>query len=335
MNPTLETLQLSIVVPVYNGGGSLEPLVRRIEAALAGWDYEIVLVNDGSSDGSWAQIVDAARTDSRIRGLDLARNYGQHNALLAGIRAAHGERIVTIDDDLQNPPEEIPKLLAKLDEGFDVVYGSAAERQHGVWRAIATRLTKWALRVAIGDDIAMQVSSFRAFRTSLRDAFREFQAPYVSIDALLGWGTASFAAVPVRHDARAEGKSNYGPIRLATHALNVLTGFTTRPLRMATLIGIAFTFVGVGVLLLVVVRYIIAGSPVPGFPFLASLIAIFSGAQLLTLGIIGEYLARVHVRTMDRPAYAIRDEVTGSSDRIYEVRATRSSEPPAGSEIRR
>jgi undecaprenyl-phosphate 4-deoxy-4-formamido-L-arabinose transferase len=300
---------LSIVVPVYNGSGSLKVLAERVASALSNWEYELVLVNDGSSDDSWARIVEAARADPRVRGIDLARNYGQHNALLAGIRAARGGTIVTIDDDLQNPPEEIPKLLAKLDEGYDVVYGTTTERQHGILRALGTRLTKWSLKVAIGSDIAGQVSAFRVFRTRLRDAFSDFQGPYVSIDALLGWGTARFGAVPVRHDARAVGRSSYGFVRLATHALNVLTGFTTRPLRIATLIGITFTFVGLGVLLLVLIRYFVQGNPVPGFPFLASLIAIFAGAQLLTLGIIGEYLARVHLRVMDRPPYAIRAEL--------------------------
>jgi glycosyltransferase involved in cell wall biosynthesis len=200
-----DEVSLSIVVPVYNSSGSLEALTKRIALALKDWPYELLLVNDGSSDDSWTRIVEAARADPRVRGIDLARNYGQHNALLAGIRAARGDTIVTIDDDLQNPPEEIPKLLAKLGDGYDVVYGTANERQHGILRALGTRLTKWSLKVAIGADIATQVSSFRAFRTHLRDAFKDFQGPYVSIDALFGWGTTRFAAVPVRHDARAVG----------------------------------------------------------------------------------------------------------------------------------
>ncbi len=300
---------LSVVVPVYNSASSLHTLVERVADALGDRDYELVLVNDGSSDGSWERIVELARTDKRARGIDLARNFGQHNALLAGIRAARGETIATIDDDLQNPPEEIPRLLAKLEEGYDVVYGSATERQHSILRGIATRLTKWSLKVAIGSEIAAQVSAFRVFRAPLRDSFADFRGPYVSIDALLGWGTVRFAAIPVRHDARIAGRSSYGFARLATHALNVLTGFTTRPLRIATLIGIGFSFVGLAVLVYVIVRFVVSGNPVPGFPFIASLIAIFSGAQLLTLGIIGEYVARMHERAMDRPAYAIHEEV--------------------------
>jgi glycosyltransferase involved in cell wall biosynthesis len=300
---------VSVVVPVYNGSATLPELVRRVDEALAGSDYELVLVNDGSADASWELIAELAGKNRRVRGLDLMRNYGQHNALLAGVRAARNPVTVTIDDDLQNPPEEIPKLLARLDEGVDVVYGTAARQHYGFWRGLGTRLGKLALRMAIGSDIAARVGAFRAFRTDLREAFADFEGPYVSLDVLLNWGAARYESVPVDHARRAEGRSSYSFGRLATHALNVLTGFSTRPLRIASLVGLAFTLFGVAILVLVVVRYFVEGDTVPGFPFLASIIAIFSGVQLLTLGVIGEYLARMHVRVMDRPAYAVRREV--------------------------
>ena len=301
---------LSIVVPVYNGATTLHALIERLEAVVAelGEEHEIVLVNDGSADDSWAVIERLAVEHERVRGIDLMRNYGQHNALLAGIRAARHPIVVTLDDDLQNPPEEMPKLLARLDEGFDVVYGASHTPQHGLLRNLATKVTKLALRGVIGGGVAADVSAYRAFRTELREAFGDFAGPYVSIDVLLSWGTTRFASVPVRHDARVEGRSSYSLARLATHALNVLTGFSTRPLRIASLIGLAFTLVGVLVLVLVLVRYLASGRVVPGFAFLASIVAIFAGAQLLTLGIIGEYLARMHVRIMDRPTYSVRDE---------------------------
>jgi undecaprenyl-phosphate 4-deoxy-4-formamido-L-arabinose transferase len=302
---------ITVVVPVYNSEATLEELHRRLRDVLDGLDadYELILVNDGSVDGSWDRIAELAAGDDRVRGLNLMRNYGQHNALLAGIRAARHPVVVTLDDDLQNPPEEIPKLLAKLDEGFDVVYGSAEERGFGVLRNAGTAMTKLALRWVIGSDIAGKVSAYRAFRTDLRDAFAGYEAPYVSIDVLLSWGTTRFGSVQVVHKERAEGKSSYSFTRLATHALNVMTGFSTRPLRIASLIGLVFTLFGVAVLAIVIVTYVVEGGSVPGFPFLASVIAIFSGAQLLTLGIIGEYLARMHMRVMDRPPFTIREEV--------------------------
>jgi len=302
---------ISVVVPVYNSASTLPALADRVSAVLDGAasEYELLLVNDGSADASWQAIETLAAARPQVRGLDLMRNYGQHNALLAGIRAARLPVVVTLDDDLQNPPEEIPKLLAKLEEGHDVVYGAASIRQHGLLRNLATRISKWALRGVIGDAVAGNVSAYRAFRTQLREAFEDYEGPYVSIDVLLSWGTSRFTFVPVAHDPRAEGRSSYSFARLATHALNVLTGFSTRPLRIASVVGLVFTAFGAAIFVLVVVRYFVEGRVVPGFAFLASIIAIFSGVQLLTLGVIGEYLARMHMRIMDRPPYSVRDEV--------------------------
>src|SRR6266487_1640581 len=226
---------ISVVVPVYNAEGTLEELIDRLSKVLepAVELGELILINDGSRDRSWEVVKELASRHEWVRGMDLMRNYGQHNALLCGIRAAKYEVIVTLDDDLQNPPEEIPRLLAKLDEGFDVVYGSVAEPRYGLWRGIGTRLTKLALRIAIGSDIADKVSAFRVFSTHLRESFAAYAGPYVSIDVLLSWGTTRYADIPVAHAARAEGRSSYSFGRLATHALNVLTGFSTRPLRAA------------------------------------------------------------------------------------------------------
>ncbi len=239
----------------------------------------------------------------------MSRNYGQHNALLCGIREARHAITVTLDDDLQNPPEEIATLLARLGDDIDVVYGTPEHEQHGFWRDMASRITKRALQSAMSAETASHVSAFRAFRTPIREAFDRYRGGYVSIDVLLTWGTTRFTYVQVRHDARTIGQSNYTFRKLLTHALNMVTGFSTLPLQIASLIGFAFTLFGFGVLVLVLVTYIAnGGSSVPGFAFLASIIAIFSGAQLFALGIMGEYLARMHFRSMDRPTYLVRDE---------------------------
>ena len=298
---------VSVVVPVYNNASALDELVARLVAVMPpGGRFEIVLVNDGSADASWETITVLAERTPCIVAIDLMRNYGQHNALLAGIRAARYDVIVTMDDDLQHPPEEVPQLLAKLDEGHDVVYGTPIQEQHGLWRDAASRLTKLALRDAMGVETARHVSAFRAFRTRLRSAFAGYRGPFVSIDVLLTWGTTRFVAIPVRHDRRRGGPSNYTLAKLFAHALNMMTGFSTWPLQLASVVGFTFTLFGLGVLVYVVGRYLIQGGVVPGFAFLASALAIFSGAQLFALGIMGEYLARMHFRMMDRPAYAIR-----------------------------
>jgi undecaprenyl-phosphate 4-deoxy-4-formamido-L-arabinose transferase len=302
---------ISVVIPVYNSRATLKPLCARLEPVLTaiGVPYEIILVNDGSRDGSWSVIQELAKQQPNLLGVDLTRNYGQHNALLCGIRAARHEVIVTMDDDLQHPPSEIPMLLNKLAEGHDVVYGTPRREQHGWWRDGSSILSKLALRHIVGAATARQVGAFRVFRTYLREAFAAYGCPFVSIDVLLSWGTTRFAAVPVRHDPRPVGKSNYSLRKLIVHALNMTTGFSTLPLQFASWTGFAFTFLGLLVFAMVCGRYLIQGSSVPGFPFLASIIAVFSGTQLFALGIIGEYLARMHFRIMERPAYTVRANI--------------------------
>ncbi len=314
LSPTARPL--SVVIATYNGESSLPELVRRLSDVLPkiAVSYEIILVNDGSVDRSWDVINEFVRTCAAVRGINLMRNYGQHNALLCGIRAARRDLIVTMDDDLQHQPEEIPRLLARLNEGFDVVYATPEREQHGFWRALASRITRLALRSAGGIEVARNVSAFRAFRTELRNAFAGYQAPFVSIDVLLTWATSRFTAVRVPFKPRHSGSSNYTFTKLVRHAFDMMTGFSTAPLQLASLIGFGCTLFGIGVFLYVFVRYCLEGS-IPGFPFLASIIAIFSGAQLFALGVIGEYLARMHFRTMNRPAYAIRSTSEGEKSK--------------------
>ena len=300
---------ISVVVPVYNSRDILPILIHRLEIIMAdiSQEFEIILINDGSIDDSWEVISGIVRDNKNIFGIDLMRNYGQHNALLCGIRKAKYEIVVTIDDDLQNPPEEIPKLIEKLCDGFDVVYGFPLEEQHGFLRDLASQFTKFALQSTMGVESAKHVSSFRAFRTIIRDAFADYQGPFISLDVLLSWGTDRFNAIHVQHAQRINGASNYTFQNLVSHAFNMITGFSTLPLQIASIVGFLFTLFGLVVLVYVIGRFIIEGYSVPGFPFLASIIAIFSGVQLFALGIIGEYLARMHFRTMDKPAYTIRE----------------------------
>jgi undecaprenyl-phosphate 4-deoxy-4-formamido-L-arabinose transferase len=298
----------SVVIPVYNSEGSLPLLLDRLAQVLPTLSeaYEVILVNDGSRDRSWDVVQQLAQTYPWVRGVNMMRNYGQHNALLCGIRLARHEFVITMDDDLQHPPEEIARLVEKLAEGHDVVYGTPLHEQHGLFRDLASQVTKLALQGAMGAETARNISAFRVFRTQVRDAFAGYRGPFVSIDVLLTWATTRFAAVPVRHEPRRIGRSNYTFRKLVVHSLNMMTGFSTLPLQLASLIGFAFTLFGLAVLVYVIGRYLIEGGSVPGFPFLASIIAVFSGAQLFALGIIGEYLARMYFRSMERPTYTIR-----------------------------
>lgn len=300
---------LSIVVPVFKGQSSLAELVARIQSSLGNdAEFEILLVDDGSPDDSWSTVELLARLDSRTHGIRLSRNFGQHNALLAGVRAARFPLTVTLDDDLQNPPEEILKLVRELeDNNLDVVYGVPEQVEQSVPRRLSGSLTRFILNRVLGVTSAPNMSSFRAFRTQLRDAFASDIGTNVSLDALLTWGGSRFGAVPVRHDARAKGTSNYTFRRLVRFAVDTTTGYSTFPLQVASIVGLATAVFGFCLLIFVVVRPLVSGESVPGFPFLAATIAIFAGVQLFTLGIIGEYLARMHFRIMRKPTYVIRE----------------------------
>lgn len=299
----------SVIVPVYNSGQILKELVERLKKVLeeVSSNCEVILVNDGSIDDSWQVICDLANKYHLVRGINLMRNYGQHNALLAGIREAKYELVVTIDDDLQHPPEEIPKLLEKLDEGYDVVYGSTKEEKHSFSRNIASQITKLTFQSIMKVKVARKISAFRVFRTSLRNAFENFHAPHPSIDVLLSWATTRFSFVEVRHNERKIGESNYTFKKLFVHAINMMTGFSTMPLRLASFLGFFFTLFGVSIFLFVFLRYVLFDAPVQGFTFMASTVAIFSGVQLFVFGIFGEYLARMYSRIMDRPTYIIQE----------------------------
>lgn len=297
---------VSIVVPVYRSTTSLISLVNRLEEALVGREFEIILVDDGSPAATWAIAADLAITHASVRAIRLGRNFGQHNALIAGIRSARHAVIVTMDDDLQNPPEEVPRLLAALSPSVDVVYGVSSDVAQTAWRRFGSSLARRIIS-RLGAVNVTQMSSFRVIRRDLRESFPEDLGPSVSLDAMLSWVTERFATIEVEHADRHDGKSNYSASRLVRFALDVTTGYSAVPLQIALTLGLATAAFGVAVLAYVLIRFAVSGTSVAGFPFLASIIAIFSGVQLLTLGVIGEYLARMHFRIMRKPTYVVAE----------------------------
>jgi glycosyltransferase involved in cell wall biosynthesis len=308
--------RLSIVIPVFKAERTLGMLYDQLVKCVPELcdAFEIIFVEDGGGDNSWAIIEKLASQDNRVRGIRLSRNYGQHNALLCGIRAARYEILLTMDDDLQHPASEIPKLLAALESGADVVYGVPVEGQHGVFRGLASRAIRTTLAVVMRVRAARNVSPFRAFRTRLRNGFSDYRSPTVSIDVLLGWTTSNFSAVKVSFSRRAAGTSNYSISRLFLQALDLITSFSVLPLRLASIIGFLFVMLGMGIFLYVIVGYMLHNAVVPGFTFLASIVTVFAGVQLFTLGIFGEYLARIHYRSMDRPPYLVTEQIGTASE---------------------
>jgi undecaprenyl-phosphate 4-deoxy-4-formamido-L-arabinose transferase len=300
-------------VPCYRSRDSLGTLVNQLAEVLTaeGGAFEIVLVVDGSPDDTATLAEQLTIGRPYLRVLLLSRNYGQHNALLAGIRAARYDVIVTMDDDLQHLPSEVPRLLRELDSpDVDLVYGVADVEEHGVLRSFGSRSVKTALAAA-GVPNARDVSAFRAFRTRLRDAFATVQDPSANVDVLLAWATTSVASVRVRMERRQHGRSNYSPARLVRHSFDMITGYSDAPLRLVTYLGFTCALLGLVLLAVVIYGFVTGRTTVAGFTTVASMVALFSGAQMLSIGILGEYVGRLHFRGMGRPTYLISREIPG------------------------
>jgi undecaprenyl-phosphate 4-deoxy-4-formamido-L-arabinose transferase len=304
-------MYLSIVIPVYRASKGLYELFDQIKSDIPSnlGKFEIIFIDDCSPDNSWAVIQQLVRENPEVSGIQLQRNFGQHNALLCGIKHTKGDVIVTMDDDLQHPPSEIENLIDELNRGHDVVYGAPQKQSHNIGRAIASTVTKWVLKNTMGAENASYVSAFRVFEGSLRDQLVDYKSPTVNLDILLSWVTTRFSVVRVKHDKRKYGNSGYSFGKLLQHSMNLMTGYSTLPLQLASIVGVFFALFGLSILLYVLINYVINGAAVQGFAFLASMVSIFSGVQLFTLGIFGEYLARIHQRSMQKPQYVVRNRI--------------------------
>lgn len=303
---------LSVIVPVYRSERTLQKLVDRVSASVGWQDFEIVLVDDASEDGTWKEISAISKVNTNVKGLRLGRNSGQHGALLAGVRVARFTTIVTLDDDLQNPPEEISKVLSALTPEIDVVYGVSTKVKQNLYRRLVSKIARKFFSSTLGFSSAVSMSSFRAFRTDLRTGFDSSLGPNISLDALLTWSTSRFTTTEVAHDQRAEGKSHYTFRKLVRFMIDMATGYSTLPLRMASTLGFATVAFGLVLLIFVVSKPLLTGGTVPGFPLLASSITIFSGVQIFLLGVLGEYIGRMHFRVMNKPTYVIAETTSNA-----------------------
>lgn len=306
-------MKLSVVVPCYRSAASLPILIERLEGVVTGLttmgritDYEIIFVVDGSPDNT-AEVARGLQNDySNLSVIELTRNFGQHNALLAGISKACGDVIVTLDDDLQHSPEDIPQLMDKLTAyDADLVYGVSRVEEHGFFRSVSSRTAKKIFK-ALGISQGSEISAFRAFSGDLLPLFVAVQSPVVSIDVILSWGTKKITSCPVNMSVREIGTSGYSFRTLSRYMMNVILGFSTLPLKLATWVGVlaALGAVIFGIYTLIV--YYSTGISAEGFTTLAILIAFFGGVQLFSLGIIGEYLGRIFMKQIGQPPYNIR-----------------------------
>lgn len=301
-------LELSIVVPVYNSAATLPELVRRISSVVAPITqaYEIVLVDDGSKDASWEMLQSLqAQHDEHLVTIQLMRNYGQHNTLMCGLAAARGRLLVTMDDDLQNPPEEIPKLIRRIEElGVDLVYGCPSERSHPIWRNVGASLVWHFYRTVFRNPVTP--TSFRIMRRQLAQSVRFYDLNFTYLDGLLAWCTDRIGSVEVEHHAREQGRSGYSVGKLLVLALNLYTNFSLIPLQIVSGIGMATATTGILIGIYYLFLYLTSNIVVPGFASTIIAILILGGGQLLALGVIGEYLGRLHLNVNRKPQYVIR-----------------------------
>lgn len=301
--------QISVVVPVYRSEASLRELCQRCTAALEAItpEFEILLVEDCGGDGSWSVIEDLAAADRRVRGIQLSRNFGQHAATLCGFARARGEWIVTLDDDLEHPPESIPALYRKAQEGFALVYGLFEAPTHTWWRNRTSAVARRLFRLAI-PSLNDEYSSFRIVRRPIAEAVAAFDSPFPFVDGYLSWVTNNCASVRVPHRSRAHGASNYTFKKLLAHTVNIFVTFSDLPLRLASWLGLASFLAGMVWLVVIVLRRLLGGITVSGFASIMACIILFGGIQLLILGVFGEYLGRMNFNSSHKPLYLIARE---------------------------
>ena len=313
-------LDLSIVVPVYNSASTLAPLLERLTKVLEliTHRYEIILVDDGSRDDSWA-VIQTLRTTypDHLVAVQLMRNYGQHNALMCGLSTARGEYVVTMDDDLQNPPEEIPKLLAHIKaHGLDLVYGCPNTRNHAAWRNLGASIVWHFYRTVFRNPVTP--TPFRIMRHQLAHSVMFYDLNFTYLDGLLAWCTSRIAGVEVEHHPRAQGSSGYSMGKLLSLALNLYTNFSLIPLQIVSGLGFVTAASGFLVGIYYLFQYLASSIVVPGFASTIIAILILGGAQLLALGVIGEYLGRLHLNVNRKPQYLIRHLDRSNSERPAE-----------------
>jgi len=303
---------ISFVIPVYNGSAMVERLHQHLlPIAKSFGKYEMIFVDDGSTDGSFSILTKLQSKDPNVCAIELSRNFGQHNATLAGLSCAHGEVIVTLDQDLQNPPEEIPRLIRKLMEGFDVVYGLPEERAHNFFRNITSDFSKWISRKILSTALNGNFSSFRAMKKWVVDEIVKYNSSYTYIDGLISWTTTNIGGITVRND-KSDFESHYTLLRLINHGLNLLVNFSIKPLQIASMLGLLSAFAGLIGAAVVVAQKIIYGVPVQGWTSIMVVVLVIGGMQIVFLGLIGEYTGRILMNSNSSPKFIIRDIKKGS-----------------------
>lgn len=302
------SVEISVVIPVYNSETTLIEFWARLDRVLSNLrrTYEVIFIDDGSHDGSWTVLksIQSSASD-RMTAIQLMRNFGQHNALMCGLRQSSGMIVITLDDDLQNPPEEIPKLILEIErDSIDLVYGRSDDKQHASWRNFGSMLTQVFYRRVFG--LRNGVSAFRAIRKELVECIVSYDLNYTYLDGLFAWHTDRISEVAVLHHPRVSGSSGYSLRRLVVLSINLFTNFSLLPLQIATWFGISAASIGFFAGFYYTYLKVFDNIDVPGFTSLIVSMLVIGGIQLIALGVIGEYLGRVHMNANHKPQYSKR-----------------------------
>lgn len=304
---------LSIVVPLYNAAATLPILIQELELLSLPGGLEIILVNDGSRDETEAIVRKLiGETATSITLLSLSRNFGEHNAVLAGVRASRGDYVITMDDDLQNPPAEVPKLLAAAEsQEFDVVYSSYEQKAHVWWRNVGSTLTNFIADFVVEKPRGLYLSSFRCMTRLVANEISKSRTPYPYIDGLIFQITQNVGTVRVRHADRGHGKSGYTIHKLMRLWISMLVNVSILPLRLMTFAGMITSALGFLAIIEVVFEHLLRKTPT-GWSSLMAAMLLLSGTQLLLLGILGEYVGRIYLGISEKPQSIVRSEVRSS-----------------------
>jgi polyisoprenyl-phosphate glycosyltransferase len=308
-----QPISISVVVPVYGSAAILPLLVARLEHTLHAMatpgGFEVILVHDHGPDDAWHVITDLAQSRPWLRGADLGKNAGQHNAIMAGLRMARGDHVVTMDDDLQHDPEDIPRVVACLNAGNDLCYVRFRSRRHPFWKRLGSGFNDLVAQRLLHKPKGLYLSPFRGIRQPLLETVLRYEGPFVYVDGLLLQGTTRIGAIEAEHHRRTDGRSGYSLRKSVSLWLQMATSFSVMPLRLVSFAGIAASFLGFLMAFLVLVRKLMSPAMPMGWPSLIITILVLGGMQLLALGMIGEYVGRILLTLNRHPQYVIRSLV--------------------------